>query len=48
MLPGATATVKVDIKGFKFSPVIGEIVADLVTRGASHFDLTPFSLERFR
>ncbi|PYQ42041.1 MAG: N-methyl-L-tryptophan oxidase, partial [Acidobacteria bacterium] len=34
--------------GFKFSPVIGEIVADLVTRGASRFDLTPFSLERFR
>jgi sarcosine oxidase len=34
--------------GFKFSPVIGEIVADLVTRGASRFDLTPFSLARFR
>jgi glycine/D-amino acid oxidase-like deaminating enzyme len=34
--------------GFKFSPVIGEIVADLVTRGASRFDLTAFSLERFR
>jgi sarcosine oxidase len=34
--------------GFKFSPVIGEIVADLVTRGVSRFDLQPFSLERFR
>jgi sarcosine oxidase len=34
--------------GFKFSPVIGEIVADLVTTGTSRFDLQPFSLERFR
>jgi len=34
--------------GFKFSPVIGEIVADLVTTGGSRFDLQPFSLERFR
>jgi len=32
--------------GFKFSPVIGEIVADLVTGGASRFDLRPFSLSR--
>jgi sarcosine oxidase len=28
--------------GFKFAPVIGEIVADLVTDGRSRFDLTPF------
>jgi sarcosine oxidase len=28
--------------GFKFAPVIGEIVADLVTDGGSRFDLTPF------
>jgi sarcosine oxidase len=34
--------------GFKFAPVIGEAVADLVTGGASRFDLRPFSLERFR
>jgi sarcosine oxidase len=32
--------------GFKFAPVIGEIVADLVTEGASRFDLRPFALER--
>lgn len=34
--------------GFKFAPVIGEIVADLVTAGASQFDLAPFSPGRFR
>lgn len=32
--------------GFKFAPVIGEIVADLVTEGASPFDLRPFALDR--
>ena len=34
--------------GFKFAPVIGEVVADLVTTGASRFDLKPFSLARIR
>ena len=34
--------------GFKFAPAIGEIAADLVTRGTSEFDLTPFKLARFR
>ena len=34
--------------GFKFASAIGEIAADLVTRGRSDFDLTPFSLARFR
>lgn len=33
--------------GFKFASAIGEIQADLVTRGRSRFDLTPFSLSRF-
>jgi sarcosine oxidase len=33
--------------GFKFSTVIGEIVADLLTTGRSAFDLTPFALRRF-
>ena len=33
--------------GFKFASVIGEIAADLVTRGHSAFDLSPFRLERF-
>jgi sarcosine oxidase len=32
--------------GFKFSPVIGEIVADLVTRGTTQHDISPFRLER--
>jgi sarcosine oxidase len=32
--------------GFKFAPVVGEIVADLVTEGASRFDLRPFSVAR--
>ena len=34
--------------GFKFASAIGEIAADLVTRGESTFDLTPFRLDRFR
>jgi sarcosine oxidase len=34
--------------GFKFAPVIGEFVADLLTTGVSRFDLTPFSLARLR
>jgi len=33
--------------GFKFAPVVGEIVADLVTAGATRFDLRPFRLSRF-
>ena len=33
--------------GFKFAPVVGEVVADLVTNGRSRFDLRPFALERF-
>ena len=34
--------------GFKFAPVVGEILADLVTQGAARFDLKLFSLSRFR
>ena len=34
--------------GFKFSSAIGEVLADLVTTGQSRFDLTPFSIGRFR
>ena len=33
--------------GFKFASAIGEIVADIVTRGESKFDLTPFRARRF-
>lgn len=33
--------------GFKFSSVMGEISADLLTTGTSPFDLTRFSLRRF-
>jgi len=33
--------------GFKFAPAIGEINADLLTRGASSFDLSPFEVTRF-
>lgn len=33
--------------GFKFASVVGEVVADLVTRGISVFDLSPFSIRRF-
>ncbi len=34
--------------GFKFSPAIGEILADLALTGTTAFDLTPFRLDRFR
>lgn len=33
--------------GFKFASAIGEIVADVVTRGETAFDLAPFRLARF-
>jgi sarcosine oxidase len=33
--------------GFKFAPVIGEILADLVVGKDPRFDLTPFRLDRF-
>jgi sarcosine oxidase len=33
--------------GFKFCSVVGEIMADLATRGRSDHDLTPFRLGRF-
>jgi sarcosine oxidase len=34
--------------GFKFAPVIGEIAADLATRGATDHDISRFRLDRFR
>jgi sarcosine oxidase len=33
--------------GFKFSPVVGEIVADLVLSGETQHDITQFALQRF-
>ena len=33
--------------GFKFSTAIGEVLADLLTKGRTGFDLSPFSLARF-
>ena len=33
--------------GFKFVPVIGEVVADLVTSGSTRFDISPFDPMRF-
>jgi sarcosine oxidase len=33
--------------GFKFAPVVGEIVADLVQDRESRFDLAPFAIGRF-
>ena len=33
--------------GFKFAPVIGDILADLVTRGATQRDISRFRLARF-
>ena len=34
--------------GFKFAPVIGEILADLATAGATRHDISRFRIERFR
>ena len=33
--------------GFKFSPAIGDLAADLLLEGATDFDLEPFRLARF-
>jgi sarcosine oxidase len=33
--------------GFKFSPVVGEILADLAARGTTEHDISPFRLQRF-
>jgi sarcosine oxidase len=33
--------------GFKFAPVVGEILADLATTGATRHDIARFSLRRF-
>lgn len=33
--------------GYKFAPVIGEIIAQLVTRGHTQHDIAPFSIARF-
>jgi sarcosine oxidase len=33
--------------GYKFCSVLGEVAADLVTKGESAFDLSPFSMGRF-
>jgi sarcosine oxidase len=34
--------------GFKFAPVIGEVLADLATAGATRHDIARFRLDRFR
>ena len=50
-LPGAEEVLVVSAcsgHGFKFVPVVGEIIADLVTTGRSRFDLSMFRLDRFR
>ena len=49
-LPGAPSIIVVSPcsgHGFKFAPVIGEIVADLVTQGATRHDISRFRLGRF-
>lgn len=33
--------------GFKFSSAIGEIQADLLTKGETEFDLSPFRIDRW-
>jgi len=33
--------------GFKFAPLLGEVLADLATRGATDCDIGRFRLSRF-
>ncbi|MFL6162012.1 MAG: N-methyl-L-tryptophan oxidase [Jatrophihabitantaceae bacterium] len=51
MHPGSSGRVVLAVgfagHGFKFSPVVGEIVADLVTTGASRLDIGFLSPDRF-
>ena len=49
-LPGAPSIIVASPcsgHGFKFAPVIGEILADLATTGATAHDIARFSLARF-
>ena len=49
-LPGAPAVIVASPcsgHGFKFAPVIGEILADLATAGATRHDISRFRLTRF-
>jgi len=49
-LPGAPAVIVASPcsgHGFKFGPVVGDIVADLVTRGTTPHDISRFRLARF-
>jgi sarcosine oxidase len=49
-LPGASAVIVASPcsgHGFKFAPVIGEIIADLVTQGVTPNDFSRFRLARF-
>ena len=34
--------------GFKLSPVVGKVVAELVMEETPSFDLSPFRLDRFQ
>jgi sarcosine oxidase len=49
-LPGASAVIVASPcsgHGFKFAPVIGEILADLATAGTTRHDISRFRLARF-
>jgi sarcosine oxidase len=49
-LPGAPAVIVASPcsgHGFKFAPVVAEILADLVTRGATRHDVSRFRIGRF-
>lgn len=34
--------------GFQLGPIVGAIVADVVTTGSTRFPIAPFSIERFK
>lgn len=33
--------------GFQMGPIVGQVMADLITKRTSHFDLSPFRIDRF-
>jgi len=47
-LPGFYIASACNVGGLSISPVIGRALADLILDGSTGYDLTPFSIERFR
>jgi sarcosine oxidase len=46
-VPQALALSPCSGHGYKFCSVLGEVAADMITRGSSRFDIAPFGFKRF-